>query len=487
MVAERLSPYYVIAGVTGNVVRSAVQSATKAVRTAHSSREPVPNDPRDLTFDQVLAFAQSFAAEVVENPSAGEVAMSFARSVLYLLGVGDPITQLQRDGVLSLCASINLRPAPALRWSHFVRSHVDDTKRLRWVLSACLESKKRLSARLKATIADNRDQLGLPERPRVLVLGYSQTVVSVIEALVETTTAPIQVITPRIHLPGRDRAESRLLSNALEKLLPAPIVRLVSKEESLDLCRAGGVDLVVSGCMLIGRIDNGGIEVIQRNPAATLAAQAHEIGMATLIASGMYKIWPMRFYKDYKHYALSVPPAIEEYGAGTLIDSKLTWIATERGLFSSHEFGHTKIAQAYFRSASIDLPSILSACDTDDALQRVMADVDELMQDLAQEDAHLDVEPPSEEMTAYIVRQELPGHFLEAERTFRALIDDDEWYHRHHAKYVSIMGAEVVAVADSPAEALESAWSRRGYRPMFTRLVERDPSIIKLRPRLLPR
>lgn len=344
----------------------------------------LPPNARDLTVEQAMVLQECFRQTVVNNRSSGDIAANFGDLVLYIVGDSSTLSELQKRLILTACAVVRRRPLPVLRWSQFVLSNLEHLQRIRFVLTACKISKGRLASRLGNVVRFALPELGLPESPRLLAIGYSGTVASIVRGISAVSPKPLLVFSPKLDLPGKLQPSGELLKEDLESGSDRIEVVVVPDDMVKDLCEKKQADLVIAGCKVIGRTARGTVEIVNSAPCVKLFREARELGLPVMVVAGLYKIWPTGFYEQHRQSTIDRETLNGDLYNATLREDEIDWIFTERGCFRAKDFGQNPTANAYFELEDLEVPCAINACTDDDKFISLTRDT-KILSELAME------------------------------------------------------------------------------------------------------
>jgi hypothetical protein len=453
-----------------------------------------PDDPRNLTAEQILDIIEGFRSWVSGNVSTGDVSINFTDIVLYACGRDLILNENQRFLIISACTVVRMRPLPVLRWVDFVLANLDNPKRIRFVLTACKISKKLLASRIQTVVRRDLSKLELPKIPRVLFIGYTKTGISTLRGMANGSNDALPVFIPEMPLQGRRKLWHTSVMSELSDI-PSINPELVSPDKALELCEREQIDVVLTGCKVIGRTKSDTIEIVNSLPIVELTNEAHGYGVPVLVAAGMYKIWPSEFYERHKKLIVESEYIDGELSNGFWSSNDIDWIVTERGCFEYSEFGTQPVIKRLFDYEQLEFLAALGACRNEKLFKYAIEHAEQLKdaiqhadQTLADLSVHMSMGKSSEspmtmqeeyqvhpETPEYWRTRKLPEHVERARDYFVEHLNDEQWYCQYQGKYMAVMceGDEV----------LKNAYKRWGYRPLFATLVTREETIRIIRPR----
>ena len=144
-----------------------------------------------------------FKRKANAEPSAGNVAIYFAKAILSLINGLTDIGVERRKTILSLCEiAERVRPLPTLRWSKFVEQNLDSPSLIWTELDRCLDVKRGLDSQIRSIVRRAIGKIGISEGMRVYIDGYSVTLISAIAGLEPAFRRTLTFLTATNERPG---------------------------------------------------------------------------------------------------------------------------------------------------------------------------------------------------------------------------------------------------------------------------------------------
>jgi len=464
-----------------------------------------PDDPRDLTGEQIADIVEGFRSKVSGNVSTGDVSINFTDIVRYACGRSTILNETQKFLIISACTVVRTRPLPVLRWVNFVLANLDNPERIRFVLTACKISKKLLASRIEAVIRRYLPDLKLPKIPQVLFMGYTKTGISTLTGMAKESSDELPVFIPEMPLQGRRGSWHKYAMSGLSDIPGIKKPELVSRDKALELCKNKQIDVVLTGCKVIGRTKSNTVEVINSLPLVELTNKAHKYGVPVLVSAGLYKIWPSEFYERNKKLTVESEYIDGELSNGFL-SNDINWIITERGWYEFAKFAVEPVVQTLFAYEELEFLAALGACRDEKIFEYAIQHAERFKvaiqcadKELAGLSVYMSGEQSSEspmtmeeeyqvhpETLVYWRTRKLPEHVERARDYFIEQLNDEHWYSQYKGKYMAFMyeGNKVQFEVDNDIDqVLKKAYKKWGYRPLFATLVTREESIRIVRPR----
>lgn len=476
-----------LAGLTRSDTKKARREACQFARSLSAifpELADLPEEGADIDAEQGIALVEALRARALNSYSAGDVAAEYCLLVLYLVGRVPQLSRLQRRIITSLGTVVRARPLPTQRLRDFVHSNLEQPDEIRFALSACKRCNSMLYDRLRRVVQDAWEDFELPQDPCILAVGYSESGIRVLMAVAGWSGKQPIVLAPTISLVNRRLSEGERLKQTLEDRGFSGEVRLVSESEALGRCEAGDVDVIVSGCKVIGRVEPQLVEVVNSAPCVSLVKQARKAGVPLVVVSGLHKIWPDGYYQPHKELLVTSLTPDDEPVNGILNQNDIDWVLTDRGHVPGKDFAVAKLTQPYFQIQALEYSSALTACDDIKKYQYIednLHNIDTIMGSISMEeipDQEGTREPPLSKGNAEYVEfrkgGKLPEHFLRAERYFIEKLQDDQWYSQYAGFHVAIMNEEVVDSGQDVVALTKRVYATWGYQPIFMPLVTRE-------------
>ena len=446
--------------------------------------------PNVNKLQRVLSIVEGFRHENKFNASAGDVASNFAEAILGLIGKSRKISSLQRQAIQAICSATLARPLPVLRWSYFVLANLDDPGYIRSVLTCCRRSKWGLAKRIQAVVRSKWKELGIPNSPVIMAVGYSGTVDSVIRGLAKASRGAILVIAPEIRLPERQSSEGDFLVSRFKENPERNVtIKTMKVDEAFAYCRDNPIDVMLMGTKVIGRVDSSVVEIVNSFRCIQFYKEVMSLKVTKIICAGLYKIWPVGFYQQNKESTVIAPHIENEPVNDILGQEHIDWIITELDIVSGASFGATREFKPFFESEDLEWPCALSACTEKETFKHAVDQYIDMMgkMSISHEEGDVSLQR-HQEFYNYLETRKLPSQFVRAQSFYTKMLDDKEWYDTYKGCFVAIMDetSPEIEVDDSLDAVLKKAYRRWGYRPIFAAQVaqkEKDSRLI-LRPRV---
>ena len=423
--------------------------------------------------EHVQALIDRFEHAILSRPSAGEVALSFARTTLAIIGSEQLSLETKKKRIRSLCETINKRPLPTILWADFVKIQLDldNLSDVGRILACCVNNTASLRERIRETVKKRSAMLNLSGQHSILVFGYSETIVAALEGLLPHLPKLQKIVTPRQSLPGRQYEDGVLLQKRIKEVIPTASIEVVEDKVAQKRLEEKEPALVFMGCKVIGLRKTGELEIVNSRNAHIYAEAAHTAQIPVVVITGAYKLWPTQTYEKYR-------PAIvqEEDREGprnSLIESTLvTWIGTEDDLFSQAELKQKY--KTYFTVEGVPAASIRECLPEEKKRQdpQVLGpQIEEIAKDFDVKEILLE-------------GSHLPYHFVEAQRFYEEQKKDPTWLQENLGKYVAIIGEKVVDSSKDFAELSYRVREKYGYGSIFMPLVTEGPQVVRIGPRI---
>lgn len=439
----------------------------------------LPEEAQALEAVQAERLATGFRRAFDESESCVERVRDFSLVGLYAIGTEADLgaDSVAKQLLLSLCTTARRRPVPLLRWSEYVLDNIAKLDKVRGALQACYLSQRELDDLLANVGAEMSGMAGLPQRPRILLVGFSQHALSVLEGLAAALPGPARITTSRVRV--REALEGKRNVQ----------VDLVREDELKQALAPGAFDLAVSGCNAIGRFE-GRLEIVNGRQSVGLAKAVKRMGVPVAIAGALYKIWPAAFYEKHRAWA-ELETVNGEPANGFLRSWEVDWILTEYGCSKASQFGRAILPKALLERDVFELPMGLSARG-DERFRYYTEEIQkkgaiQLLQELAEE------EPKGPGVTPVIDPErlewrktgKLPKHYEEGAERFKALLADDAWYKQHEGRYVAVPAPSapepsVIGPTDDLSELLRQVQEQQGDGLIYIGVVAREPRTARL-------
>ena len=421
-----------------------------------------------MSEEDVWVFLSQFKEVIKHEPSAGDVARIFSRTVLSIIGRDKQLTPVKKGVVNSLCLAVNDRPLPTMLWADFTRARLDEPETVSRILSACQKNTMRLEWRIRRIVKKSLREIDLDEDRPILVCGYSATIAAALRGLPLGVLKKLRILSPEQLLPDREIPDGRLLKQKIEADIPSTSVEVLPNEVALEQIYKRGPGLVLMGCKVIGLRRTKKLEIVNSSGAFQYAQAASKSGIPVGVVAGAYKLWPMQTYEKYRPVVV-LEKANDHERNSILPGNMITWIMTDDGIFPENQF--SKQYHSCFNSAGIPVA----------AIRYCLTKRDESFQDLAEQVSEVakDLEKKGNEVN------DLPSHFIEAQRYYEENLQKDEsWVENNTGRYVAIVGKRVVLHSRDYQELSHIVREKYGYGPLFIQLVTKGPRIERIGPRL---
>jgi hypothetical protein len=427
-----------------------------------------PTTPAEDKFKLLL---NTFKDRIIYEPSAGNVTMIFANTVLSIIGESGRLNEAQKRMVKDLCVAINHRPLPTMLWADFVRARLDQPAIISRILWSCRQNKAKQARRLQRVIESHFGNFNLKGDRPIFVFGYSVTITVALKALSQKVPSGLRILVPEQLLPEREIPDGLQLERDIKKEQLRATVEVVDNEVALERIRRDKPGLFLMGCKVIGLRKTGELEIVNSRNASDFMEAASKSQIPVGVVAGAYKLWPTETYEKYR-------PIIKvEESHEIMPGNDVEWVMTEDGLFPREQF--IKGYNDFFRADGIPLG----------AIRECLRKRDESPEDLASRDYIPNISSKANEIAKELEIEErplenLPTHFLEAQKYYQEQLIDEEWLKKYLGKHVAIIGNNVV---DSDKEFHKLSLRVRenyGYGPIYMPEVVLKPRKVYIGPRI---
>lgn len=476
-----------LAGLTRSDTKRARSEACRFARSLSEifpELADLPEEGAEIDAEQGIALVEALRARALNSYSAGDVAAEYCLLVLYVIGRVPQLSRLQRRIITSLGTVVKARPLPTQRLRDFVHSNLEQPDEIRFALSACKRCNSMLFDRLKRAVQEAWEDFELPQDLCILAVGYSESGIRVLKAVAGSSGQQPIVLAPTISLANRQLSEGERLKQALEDQGFLGEVRLVSESEALGRCEAGDVDVILSGCKVIGRAEPQLVEVVNSAACVSLVKQARRAGVPLVVVSGLHKVWPDGYYRPRRELLVTSQTTDHEPVNGILNQDDIDWVLTDRGHVPGKDFAVAKLTQPYFQIQALEYSSALTACDDIEKYKYIednIHNIETIMGAISMEgtsELETTLERPlyrgSPEYGKFSKAGKLPEHFLRAEQYFIEKLQDDRWYSQYAGFHVAIINEEVVDSGQDVVALTKRVYAKWGYQPILMPLVTRE-------------
>lgn len=431
-------------------------------QTLRTMRELLGSDPRSVSEEQI----KKLVKKIKHKRSAGDATLTFSYVVLSVIGEDKRLNEAQKKLLCELVWAMNDRPLPTMLWADFVKARLDQPATIKDVLTLFCLNALRIKERFPPAMEQSYYKLGLSKDRPIVVFGYSETIVAALSGLPLTVVKNLKIFTPE-YLPNRTVAEGVLLREALLAEVPGISEKSIKVEDSdfvLKRIKEGEPSLVLMGCRVIGLRKTKSLEIVNSHNALDYATAASEVSIPVAVVAGFHKCWPTRTYERYR------PKVVLDTGNDIVRGEMIRWIITEDGIFPHHSFATEY--DSFFKHG-IPLAAVRESFSKDKCLKRL----GELGPKLDKITKELEVEGEAEE---------LPRHFIEAQRYYEKVLKKDEnWLQSHLGKHVALVGNQVVGYSWEFHELASKVRESYGYGPIFMPRVTKGREVAHLGPRLV--
>jgi hypothetical protein len=469
----------------------------------------LPLRSEGLTLNQARAIFESFKERISRNLTSGRSSSHFEQYVLYALGQQTPLAAVQKNLVLWLCIAMRKHALPGLWSAQFVFENIDNPKVLRRVLAANLWSQLNYHKRLAEAFNDWQHLITPPNKQiRLMAVGYSDSIVSMLTRIAEAADHSIIVYIPDLAELGREQTADEFYRERLSAVRKVKMQAIASDRVG-ELVSTHKIDIVflsskvisATACKTTRIVESAACLRIIRNVCAS-SKKSRWGTPALLVAGAIFKIWPARLYTSYFNEANTTLDEIKPTDDAILTGDKVTAIVTDVGSISPHDLRRLPNIAYRLHTDNFATASALHLYQADSGhpvnLQSdpvrhevaggysfigrdnefpLMTERDcIILQTVGHDNAAQNGGPPTGKIFGRQDGTDVEQAIDQARDLFKELLADDDWYQKHKGKYIAISAHPTKYIT---APDLDSLRRQPGYDQLgiwYRCRVDRNPA-----------